>query len=119
MTKAMLFVFSQPKSEDVEASYNDWYDNVHMREVVQDVDGIVSCTRYALSDAQLQTVPGVVPRYLATYAIESNDVAATLKNMVETQPGRTMSDAIERDPMPLILVFEETTPTFSKSLDHA
>ena len=78
MPKGLLLVFSQPVSADREAEYNDWYDNVHLHDLVA-VEGVASASRYRVSNSQL--LPDAAPDgppYLAVYEIEADDPAAVL-----------------------------------------
>lgn len=48
MTKHVLLVFTSP-TEGNEAQYNDWYNNVHLAEVLT-TDGFVRAQRFKVSD---------------------------------------------------------------------
>jgi len=66
MAKAILAVFSNPTSAEQEDEYNSWYDDVHIKELLE-IPGIVSAKRYKLA--------GPVPadhRYLAIYEVEGD-----------------------------------------------
>ncbi|MBI2907712.1 MAG: hypothetical protein HYX92_08670 [Chloroflexi bacterium] len=56
-----------------EKEFNDWYDNVHIPDLLE-AEGFLRATRYE-NDA---TVPAQ-SRYLAIYEVESDDIARTWK----------------------------------------
>jgi hypothetical protein len=90
MPKAVLLAFTGPKSQAVEDEYNQWYDSVHLRDVLA-VEGVRSATRFKLAADQMfdDDAPG---EYLAIYEIEADDLAAV---------GRAMQDAHRRGDMPV------------------
>ena len=49
MPKAVMVVYSRPTDPARDDDYNDWYDNVHLREVCE-VPGFVSARRYEPDD---------------------------------------------------------------------
>lgn len=71
LMKAILLVYSDANAGDDDA-YNEWYDNVHLPEVLA-VPGFVAARRYAAEPS----VHGELPanRYLAIYEIEADDAA--------------------------------------------
>ena len=58
-----------------EAEFNDWYDNVHLSEVVA-LPGFVAARRYRYSEAQLEGFPESPQKYLALYWIEGDPKVA-------------------------------------------
>ena len=115
MPKGLLLVFSQPVSADREAEYNNWYDNVHLHDLVA-VEGVVSASRYQVSDTQL--VPEAAPDgppYLAIYEIEADDPAAVLAAIREGgasgafRPG----DALDRATSQAFFVEQITEPVIA------
>ena len=67
-----LVVFTEPTAGR-EDEYNQWYDEVHLKEVLA-TEGFVGAQRFALSDAQIGDVAGAAPsRYLAIYEIEADE----------------------------------------------
>jgi hypothetical protein len=51
MPKKILIAFTSPASPEVEDEYNDWYNNVHVPDVVA-APGLIRGTRYRVSDFQ-------------------------------------------------------------------
>ena len=68
---------------------NDWYDRVHMPEVLA-LDGYVSGQRFVL----LGPEPSA-PHYLAVYEIESDNIEATLATMSLGAQAMEMSEALD------------------------
>jgi hypothetical protein len=79
MSRAVMVVFTHPASPDVEDQYNDWYDNVHLKDLLA-VPGVVGTTRYRLSPTQpaVGTAGPSAAPYLAVYEIEADDPSVTL-----------------------------------------
>ncbi|MBW2424816.1 MAG: hypothetical protein JRG86_11230 [Deltaproteobacteria bacterium] len=96
MSKHRLVVFTNamPGRDD---EFNKWYDEVHLREVVE-VDGFVAAQRFVLSADQIgeldaDSVPG---RYLAIYEIEADDLKSAFDKLNAASGGSmTMSDALD------------------------
>lgn len=71
--KFVQVVFSNP-TQGKEDEFNDWYDNVHIPELLT-VPGMLSATRYALHDAAIYHVEGgAVPehKYMCVYEMEGD-----------------------------------------------
>jgi hypothetical protein len=85
MARHVFLVNSNP-TEGKEEEYNDWYDNVHLAEVVE-VPGIVSAQRLKYSGASFDPESPSRHGYIALYEIDvEGDPAAvldTLRSMVE------------------------------------
>jgi len=98
---------------ELEAEFNEWYDNVHIPEVLG-IDGFVAATRYRLSEAQLV---GNQPqhRYLAVYEIASDDLAGTTQALMDAAAGGMfISDSLQLQPFPTVALFEEAGGRQSK-----
>jgi hypothetical protein len=64
--------------EGREQEYNDWYRDVHLRDLVA-VAGIKSAQRFRLSRS---VMPGTEPLpYLAIYDVETDDIDKTLEDL--------------------------------------
>jgi hypothetical protein len=105
MAKAVMVVWSNPASPDREAEFNDWYDTVHARDVLDNVEGITSCTRYKVADAQFgeMELPG---SYVAYYDVDTDDLAQIPVRFLEafTAGKLPMSDVLV--PGPIVLLDE-------------
>lgn len=93
--KALYLVFSEP-TEGMEEEYNRWYDNVHLKQVVE-TPGIVAAQRFKI--AKDDSSPDAPPEhYLAVYEIDSEmdpvKVTAQLATLYE-QGKLDMSESID------------------------
>jgi hypothetical protein len=68
-----MIVWSSPAEGADDAEYNRWYDNVHVRDVL-DLEGFTSCRRFRVANAQfgLVNTPG---RYFAIYETDVEDLS--------------------------------------------
>ncbi|MET0241760.1 MAG: hypothetical protein ABW184_17855 [Sphingobium sp.] len=74
-----------------EDEFNDWYQNVHLAEVVSR-EGVVSAQRYKVA------APLIAPisyGYMAIYDIETDDLGAFLRSMGASAASNTQSDAAD------------------------
>ena len=85
-----LLVFSNPV-EGREDEYNDWYDEVHIDEVLE-VDGFVACQRFSADDG----TEGAPARYLAVYEIDADDPVAAYDTLQASVGDMNVTDAIDR-----------------------
>ncbi len=82
-----------PGKED---EYNEWYDKHHVPDVIN-IPGFISGQRFKLSDSQFGGEASKAFKYLALYEIETDDIAATIKEL-RARGGTadiTPSDAID------------------------
>ncbi len=63
-----------------EAEFNEWYDKHHVPDVIN-VPGFISGQRFRLADSQFGGESSKAFKYLALYEIETDDVAATIKEL--------------------------------------
>mgnify|MGYP001179301195 CR=1 FL=1 len=87
-----FLVFSNPVAGK-ETEYNDWYDNVHVPDVLK-VPGVCGAKRYEIAHLDPNTEPP--HKYLAIYELDGEpaDVMAGLMSRVGG-PEMTMSDALD------------------------
>ncbi len=82
----MYLVFSNPVDESREREFNDWYDNVHLREVLAS-PGMVSAQRYTLRQTEMDRMLDTEPahRYCVVYEMngEPDEVMADIRARVE------------------------------------
>jgi hypothetical protein len=113
MPKGVFLALSNPVSDDVDGDFNDWYDDVHARQVLG-VPGVRSFRRFRLAPAQV--LPGEevsARRYLALYEVDTDDwdgFAAEFQRRFGDGRITIRPDLLELDPMVLSLSFEEITP---------
>jgi hypothetical protein len=114
MPTGVFLALSNPVSGEIETEFNDWYDNVHAKEVLA-LDGIRSCRRFRLASAQVMPGDDVTAhRYLALYEVETDDwaaLAAAFQNGFAEGRITIRPDLLELDPMVLTLAFEELDTT--------
>ena len=94
MARYTFVVFTNPVAGK-EDQYNDWYNRHHIPDVLN-IPGFVSGHRFKLADTQFSR-DEKHHRYLALYEIETDDIAATLKEL-RARGGTadiTPSDAID------------------------
>lgn len=72
MPKYIFTVLTNP-AEGRDAEFNDWYDKVHIPDVLK-VPGFVAAQRFKL--AKDDSARGAKHQYLAIYEIETDDLAA-------------------------------------------
>ena len=95
--KTLYLVFSNPV-EGREAEYNEWYDSVHVPEVLA-TPGMLSAQRFDLLDAEINHAEGMTApahRYLLVYEMEG-DVDAIMGKVAEAalSGAMHMSDALD------------------------
>ena len=78
MTKYLLFAFSDCKDPAKEEEFNDWYDNMHMTDMLK-TPGLVEASRWVSADNK----ENEVRKYLAMYELETDDVEEFNKLMRE------------------------------------
>lgn len=95
--KSYKFVVLSNPVAGQEDEYNEWYNDVHLGDVLK-VKDIIGAQRFTLSDTQ---VPDFATpwKYMAIYEIETDDVAAVIADL-KSRSGTAlmqMSDAINRE----------------------
>lgn len=82
MKKSYLLIYTNPMPGR-EAEYNDWYNNVHLKEVCA-VPGFISAQRFKLDPVQMHQDQN--HRYLAIYEIEHGQEEQALENLLKAAP---------------------------------
>jgi len=110
MAHGILLVLSDPVSPEADAAYNDWYDNVHLPEILA-LAGFTSARRFRVAEAQLasQGGPDAVRakfphRYVALYEVEAPDVAKAAESLGAASPTLRMSDALDTAGLTAVLL---------------
>ena len=96
MKKYIFLAFTNP-TEGREEEYNRWYDTQHLADVIN-VPGFVAAHRFRLAPARFQfDTKAQEHRYLALYEIETDDIAAVMKELASRvgTPEVLMTDAID------------------------
>ena len=92
MAKQLMLVLSEPTAGR-EDDYNDWYENLHLDEVIATTP-IRSAQRFVLADQRSKQAPH---RYLALYEVEAEDPTAIFASIDEMCDQRRDSDALNRE----------------------
>ena len=94
MPEYKMVVLSNPVAGR-EDEYNDWYQNTHLGDIVS-LPGFKSARRFKLADGMVVPDPY---RYMAVYEIETDDLDATLKGLIESAENGTIyvSDTLDSD----------------------
>jgi hypothetical protein len=79
MAKYTFVVMSNPTTPGQEAEYNDWYNKIHIPDVLN-VPGFVAAQRFKLAETQFADGKPA-HRYLALYEIETDDIASSFKEL--------------------------------------
>ena len=87
-----LFMVLSEAAEGRENEYNEWYENIHLDEVIQ-TSAVVSAQRFKLAEQRGAEAPN---RYLAVYEVETDDPAEVFPSLDAKGTERNNSDAIER-----------------------
>ena len=102
--KHLVLILSEPV-EGREDEFNDYYENLHLREVLETTQ-LKTAQRFKL----VEQTGGACPLpYLALYETEADDPAGILRDIAETRRKRQQSDALNRRTA-RVWVFEEIGP---------
>ena len=109
MPRGVMIVGTRPSDPERDREFNDWYDTMHLREMCE-VPGIVSGHRFALSGAQMMPPDGTQHEYVAIYEFDTDNVQRMVDDLGQRMTNGTiqMSDVVQLDPLPSVVVFEET-----------
>jgi len=96
MTKGILYVETWPTTPDREAEFHRWYDEVHLREVVQLIPGITSARRYD----RVRDDGG----FVALYEFDVDDPMDVIRALrtAMAEEHFQMSPAVRMDPPPVM-----------------
>ena len=101
MQSYKLVIFSRPV-DGREAEYNDWYDNVHVGDVLA-VPGFMACQRFKIAN------PEPSPKafqYIAIYEIEASQPQEAMARLAERAgtPAMKISDALDSSTVGVFIV---------------
>ncbi len=100
----LVLILSEP-TEGREDEYNEYYENLHLREVLQTTE-LLSAQRFQLVDEKGAPCP--LP-YLALYEAEADDPGEVIRNIDETRRQRQQSEALNKRTAG-VWVFQEIGP---------
>jgi hypothetical protein len=95
MARHILVVHTSPV-EGREIEYNQWYDNVHIPDVLT-VESVVSARRFKAQPSVHDELPDLP--YLAIYEIESESLSQAMETLREGAKTWVMSDALDQSGM--------------------
>jgi hypothetical protein len=96
MAKKYTFVVLTNPTPGKDVEFNRWYNEQHIPDVLN-AAGFVCAQRFRLSETQNSPKTDQTYKYLALYEIETDDLAASLKDLASRggTPDMIMSDAID------------------------
>jgi hypothetical protein len=113
MPKGIFLALANAASDDVHDDFNQWYDDVHAKEVLA-LDGVQSCRRFKLASTQIMPDDDAAGRqYLALYEVEVDDwtkFSEAMQNGFAEGRITINPDLLQLDPMVMTMVFEEISP---------
>ena len=104
--KTYYLVYSN-SVEGMEDAYNQWYSDVHLKEVLQ-IEGILSAQRFELTPSQL--IEEQEYQYLAMYEIDGDDVEGTTQRLIEASSWLDMSPALDMNRLHVSIFKSITDP---------
>lgn len=108
MSITQLHVTTNPASPEHLAAYHRWYDDIHIPQVIERIDGVVSARRFSLSEAQVAPSDALpVQRFLAVYDIEDDHPQGVLDRLIAGLGDGTldMSEALDGSIAPTMVVW--------------
>jgi hypothetical protein len=98
----VFLVRTGPSSPERTDEYNDWYDNIHLPDLLN-VKGVVGASRYQVAPVQQGGATIAGPQYLAIYEVDIDDVQDFFDDMTRaaTDGSMRMSDSLGTDPIDL------------------
>jgi hypothetical protein len=123
VTDHLMLVFSNAKPE-LEDQFNDWYDSVHIVDLVDKIDGIASGQRFQLAGTYRDSAADY--KYLAMYRIPEGKLEAAQEGLRWQHAERDEALAAGRTPVVpkleegfdgdvLALFYSSRTETYSGS----
>ena len=110
MPKGVFLALANAASDDVHDEFNQWYDDVHAKEVLA-LPGVKSCRRFKLAPAQIMPGDDAAGRqYLALYEVDVDDWQDLSDAMQKGFADGSITvnpDLLQLDPMVMTMVFEE------------
>ena len=110
MPRYKLVVMTKPM-EGREDEYNDWYQNVHLQDVVA-IDGFKSAQRFRLN-RPLAADSAQLP-YLAIYDVETDDIDRAIEELLKRADDGRMVISASLAKEPFGAVYEEFGPVVKR-----
>jgi uncharacterized protein (TIGR02118 family) len=109
MGRYLLFAFSDCKEPAREKEFNDWYDNIHVPDMLE-VPGLLSATRWVSAEPR----EGQSRKYLALYEMETDSLGefneALRERAMRTVKEGRFSDLPIFDPPEIPRVYKQIMP---------
>jgi len=86
MAKYLLFAFSDCKDPAREKEFNEWYDKMHLPDMLE-VEGMIKASRWMSADNK----EGEIRKYLALYELDTDSIEGFNKK-VQSRGMKTMRD---------------------------
>jgi hypothetical protein len=111
MSRGVYMVFTSPANPEVEGTYNQWYDEVHLPDVTA-IPGVVYGRRLRLSDYPGNMFGEVAGghRYVAIYDVngaEFAEIDAELAARIADGRVRMTRGLLARDPAPVGIFLDD------------
>lgn len=94
MSKALMIALSNPVSKEREEEYNNWYNNVHAKELMA-LPGFHSVRRYRAARQMLPVSEDGEPTYRFMAVYEVDDAKEAIQTILDNDPTFNMSDSID------------------------
>ena len=105
MAKKYKMIVFTSAVDGKDQDFNDWYQNTHLKQIVG-IKSIVSAQRFRFAANIVPGSENPLP-YLAIYDIESDDIAAVLRDMNELAASGRMPLPDSMGPKIIGAVYEE------------
>lgn len=86
-----IFVVESCARDGCELAYNEWYDNIHVKDMLK-VPGVIAAERFAFQSAFKGEPPR--NRHLCIYELETDDPEETMASLTRALPEMYVSDAL-------------------------
>jgi hypothetical protein len=80
--------------KDRHDEYNEWYDSVHVPDLLR-IPGVIAAQRFRAGPPLLSTVEGSPYGYLSLYELETDDLPGVLAKLEEAMPSMAITKAID------------------------
>lgn len=110
MARAQLIAYVSPSSREQDEAFNNWYDAVHIPQVVERIPGVVAGHRFRLAAAQIVPASELpFRRYLAVYELDTDDLQAVANRLAAALGDGTLdlTEAIDMTAFAPVLHFYE------------
>lgn len=96
--RAIMYVETQLQSPDLADAYHQWYNEVHLEEIVA-VDGFLSARRFEPA--------GHEGPFIAIYEIDAEDIEVARKRVSEALASGSRPVGVVMDPPPVVRYYRE------------